>query len=164
MMEKKLTRERLRELLDYNYFTGIFTWRVSRGRAKAGSVAGKVNHNGYIHIKIDTVDYQAHRLAFLWMKRWPVKEVLHSDGKRGDNRWHVLKEGTSADNAKDKKVRSDNTSGVTGVGWIKSCQRWSAGIMVNHKRIHLGTFINKADAVTARKVAELEHGFISRPR
>ena len=65
-----LTSSRLRELLHYDPLTGLFTRLVSRsGRsAKKGVTAGWLHCRGYIHISVDSKDYKAHRLAFLYME------------------------------------------------------------------------------------------------
>jgi len=167
MMDREIiTQARLKELLNYDPFTGIFTWKVHRSRlARAGSVAGTVNPNCYVAIKIDQRLYQAHRLAFLYMLgRWPKGDVLHTDGRTTDNRWHMLGEGTRAENMKDQKIRYNNKSGVTGVSRRNSRHKWRARIKINNKEINLGYFKDKADAIAARRSAEREHGFISRPR
>jgi hypothetical protein len=51
-------------------------------------------------------------------------------------------------------LRSDNTSGCTGVCWHKATQRCAASIYVNGKGIHIGEFDIFEDAVKARKEAE----------
>lgn len=52
------------------------------------------------------------------------------------------------------KPISTNTSGVTGVYWVKSTRKWQSAITFQNKVIHLGTFSNKQDAIDARKEAE----------
>lgn len=47
-----------------------------------------------------------------------------------------------------------NTSGVTGVSWDKSRQKWSASIIFKKKIYYLGRYENKEDAIKARKEAE----------
>lgn len=54
------------------------------------------------------------------------------------------------------KTRSTNTSGVTGVSYDKSRNKWAAEIMFKKKKYYLGRFENKDDAVIARKQAEKE--------
>lgn len=167
MMDREIiTQARFKELLHYDPFTGIFTWKVTRtGSAKPGTVAGYIKNEGYICIKIDCRSYMAHRLAFLYMLgRWPKGDVLHTDGRSADNRWHMLGEGTRAENLKDQQIPHNNKSGTTGVCWGKKEQKWRARIKVNYKEINLGHFKDKADAIAARRSAEREHGFISRPR
>lgn len=57
----------------------------------------------------------------------------------------------------NRSMRSDNTSGVTGVYWCKSRNKWNAEIRINSKKINLGYFINKEDAIKARKRAEIKY-------
>ena len=50
-----------------------------------------------------------------------------------------------------------NTSGRTGVTYVKSRDRWRAEILLNYKRIYLGQFLHKEDAILARESAELKY-------
>ncbi len=54
-------------------------------------------------------------------------------------------------------MATNNTSGMTGVNWCKREQRWKASIRVNKKDIGLGYFIEKEDAIAARKAGEEKH-------
>lgn len=54
----------------------------------------------------------------------------------------------------NKGMRSDNTSGHTGVFWYSPTKTWIALITVNKKRIRLGTFRDKLEAINARQQAE----------
>lgn len=56
-----------------------------------------------------------------------------------------------------RNVRSDNTSGVTGVFWVKNANKWGASIKTNGKSVHLGYFANFEDAVIARENAEKKY-------
>lgn len=61
----------------------------------------------------------------------------------------------------DQRLRKDNSSGVTGVYWNKRQQKWTAAIYFKNKRISLGSFTIKSEAVHARKQAELKYyGFL----
>ena len=57
-------------------------------------------------------------------------------------------------NARNRVTPSNSTSGIKGVSWRKRNQKWRAYITVNHKRIELGEYENKEDAITARQKAE----------
>ncbi len=49
---KKLTKEYLHEILDYDEINGIFKWKTSNGSRDIGDVAGYVRKkDGYIDIK-----------------------------------------------------------------------------------------------------------------
>ena len=54
----------------------------------------------------------------------------------------------------NRGLSSNNTSGVTGVSWVKSRQKWRVRINVLKKEINLGLFSNFEDAVKVRKMAE----------
>lgn len=58
---------------------------------------------------------------------------------------------------RNKPARVDNQSGTKGVYWDKRNGRWTADIGVNYNRIRLGHYDNKADAIRARKIAELRY-------
>lgn len=69
-------------------------------------------------------------------------------------RKHDHVEGTSlAAISRDEPIPK-NTSGVTGVTFDKSRSKWMATIGLQGKRIFLGRFDKKEDAIKARKVAE----------
>lgn len=151
-----LTAERLRELLDYDPETGIFTWRISRGSAKAGAVSGTINADGYIVLGVDGVLRRASRLAWLYMTGgWPQNEVDHIDQDRANNRWDNLREATHAQNGRNRSRRSDNTSGRIGVCWDKDVGKWRARIRLNGVDRHLGLFTSLDAATAARRDAEL---------
>lgn len=53
-----------------------------------------------------------------------------------------------------QKTSSNNTSGQKGVCWYKRDKKWQSFIMIKGKRIHLGRYDNKQDAINARLEAE----------
>ena len=82
------------------------------------------------------------------------KIVDHINHNKRDNRKYNLREVTDSQNSMNKGIRSNNTSGVTGVYFKKESNKWFAIITVNKKIINLGYFKNFEDAVKARKEAE----------
>ena len=50
----------------------------------------------------------------------------------------------------NRRVANNNTSGFIGVSWVKSYNKWVSTIAVNKKRINLGYFKDKMEAVRAR--------------
>ena len=65
-------------------------------------------------------------------------------------------DGTCVEMLAAKTVRRNNTSGVPGVDWLSSKQRWRAMICFKGKRHYLGSYARFEDAVKARKRAEEE--------
>ncbi|RLC88298.1 MAG: hypothetical protein DRJ03_03355 [Chloroflexi bacterium] len=59
------------------------------------------------------------------------------------------------------KKRSDNTSGVTGVYYLKTSKKWRVFINTSGKQVFLGVFSNFAEAVERRRQAEIEQGYYS---
>jgi len=56
----------------------------------------------------------------------------------------------------NRRMRSDNTSGVEGVRWVKRDKYWLARIKVDGKEHYLGGFPTKEQAIEARKQALLK--------
>src|ERR1700740_3455440 len=107
-----LTAKRLRELLDYDPATGMFTWLINRqGRgARKGGEAGTINGDGYRQITIDQVIYPCARLAVLWMTgSWPKRLVDHRNLIKSDDRWRNLRQATHSQNGANS---ADRPSGV----------------------------------------------------
>ena len=80
-----------------------------------------------------------------------ISEVLHR------RRWsHVQAVKATPFRAQDPfSVRSDNTSGVRGVIFLKNLGKWMAYITVKGKQTYLGSFKSLEQAATARKDAEM---------
>jgi hypothetical protein len=74
----QLTVDRLRSLLTFEPATDQFIWRVARGRARAGDVAGTGHHTGFRRIGIDGGSYRADRLASLYVARQHDGRLSHA--------------------------------------------------------------------------------------
>jgi hypothetical protein len=147
-----LTAKRLRELLNYDPETGEFTRRVSRQRYRAGEVAGRLHHQGYVVIRVDQVQYSAHRLAWLWMTgEWPGS-IDHRDRNRANNRWSNLRQATHQQNMHNMVKRNRYAPGVSRFG-----DRWQARITIGGARTHLGMFSTAEGAAAAYRAAALRH-------
>lgn len=62
--------------------------------------------------------------------------------------------GTNLNRIKNKKVQSNNTSGVAGVSFHAVKGQWYARISFKGKSYSLGYYDNLEDAIAARKKAE----------
>lgn len=164
----KITQTELKEKLNYDPDTGIFTWintiHKERLNKKAGSISSDKLGKRYIKIHVGGKRYLAHHLASLYMTgEFPETVMDHIDGDGINNKWENLRCVTSSDNSKNRKIRLDNTSGVCGVCWHKGNKRWRVQISLmecgKSKRVFVGEFKNIDDAILARKQAEKLHGY-----
>lgn len=155
-MPKQISQDFAKQLLSYNPETGIFTWKVSRGRRANNSIAGAINGRGYICIKIQSETYQAHRLAWLIVHGvWPNGDIDHINGLKIDNKITNLRDVTRSVNKQNtKKAYAGSSSGLLGVSWFKRTRKWQAQIYVNGGTKSLGLYANKEDAHQAYLLAK----------
>jgi hypothetical protein len=135
-----ITYFELKDMLEYDPFTGVFRWRKQVGqRGKPGNPAGSVNGEGYIKLQVKGKPYQAHRLAWFFMTgQWPRNQIDHINGARADNRFKNLRDVTRTVNLQNLQgPRSDNTVGFMGV--TRNGRGFSARIKANGAYVRLGT-------------------------
>lgn len=162
MAEAILSAERLREVLNYEPATGIFTWKVrTSNRVNIGDVAGAMLKTGYLSICIDSKFYRAHRLAWLYIHGdWPSADIDHLNGMRTDNRFCNLRDVSRSTNQQNlRKARGEKThSGLLGVYRTdKVNNQWRACIKIDGKDVHLGNFRTKEAAHEAYLLAKRSH-------
>jgi hypothetical protein len=155
-----LTASRLRELLNYDSETGIFTWCSPRPKIRVGDVAGKIGTHGYRLICINHKSYAAHRLAWLYVTgEWPPSEIDHINHDRLDNRFANLRAATRVENQGNKSRQSNNRSGIKGVSWDSRRGLWAAEVKRGNIRLRLGRFADINDAAEAyRKASKKLYG------
>jgi HNH endonuclease len=146
----RITRARLRELLDYNDETGEFRWRKRVSKpVRVGDVAGALEINGYWKISIHGRQYRAHHLAWFYMTgKWRSGFIDHRDGNRSNNRWDNLRRATPSQNCANRRLPRNNRCGFKGVTRTKS-GRWCASIHKQGRRYHLGIFSTPQEAHAA---------------
>lgn len=142
-----LTYDRLREVLNYDAMTGVFTWRTKTSRKViVGREAGTLKPSGYVSIRIDGKAYYAHRLAWCYAYgNWPDEEVDHIDGIKTNNRISNLRQASRKQNM-ENRVQPLGASGYRGVCWLEANQKWRATIVHNKKNIYLGLFDTAEEA------------------
>lgn len=172
------SQEVLRQLLDYDPATGLFTWK-ERDLEWFPSGAQSQKHNaaiwngknagkpafttklstGYMSAGLLGVTRTAQRVAWKWMTGEEADTVDHINGDKADNRWSNLRSVPHAINGRNCKRSKNNTTGINGIGVDKRNGRWTAAIHVNYRKKYLGSFHCLGQAVRARRAAEKAHGF-----
>ena len=158
-----LTAEELREHLDYDPETGVFTRRTTISNCvQIGYVAGGKSTNGYIRLRVLNKKYSAHRLAWLYVYgSWPSKHLDHINGIRDDNRVANLREATPSENSRNMKKRRSARCKLKGVRVYKG--RFLAQICVRGKNVHLGCYDTEEEAHAAYlAAAKKEFGAFAR--
>ena len=180
------TLETLRKLFNYDSDTGKLYWKPrtpdmfdnrknyaessckswnTRYAGKEAFTAKKEAYDGYYVGAIFDILYLAHRIvwALHYEKRPDLSlDIDHINGVKTDNRINNLRLVTREINSKNASMQCNNTSGFNGVYWQKSTKKWHSQIKADGKRIHLGLFANKDDAIAARIRANIKYGFSER--
>ena len=153
-----ITQHQLREILSYDPESGAFVWLVTRGKARKDAAAGFTRRDRYIEIGIDGALYFAHRLAWFYVHgRWPIQQIDHINGIRGDNRIANLREASNAQNLQNlRKASSNSKSGFLGVSLRKSRGKWRAEIVIEGRKKHLGYFDSSEEAYAAYLAAKVK--------
>lgn len=175
-----LTANELNELLIYNKNTGNLIYKErplemfsnnigawSRfNKNYVGKIAGSIGINRkdnykYISITIHGKKYRAHRIIWkLVTGEEPPEFIDHIDQDATNNKWNNLRPATYSINNRNKFLQKNNTSGVAGVSWNKTHQKWLVRINDNEgKRKHLGYFEDFEEAIVIRKSAESKYDY-----
>ncbi|WP_215268861.1 HNH endonuclease [Escherichia coli] len=146
----------------FEYYERHLIWKRSPRRGiAAGSNAGTINNKGRVIIKLKGGMYPASRI--IWeMHNGPIPEgyeIDHIDHNTRNDSINNLRLVSHVENLRNKSKHKNNTSGYTGIIWVKGCKKWRAYITVNGDWRNLGYFDDIRDAVKAREKAEIEFGF-----
>lgn len=165
MIYKISTQQQLKECVSYNPEIGEFLW-LTRPRSHfrtnkshehfnkkwAGKRCGEIRKKknmSTLRIRINGFEYQAHRLAWLYVYgEWPSKKLKHLDGDGLNNKI------TNLTDAYVEKVTRQKKSNVKGVDFHKFSGKWRARINSGKEQVYLGLFDSEAGAVRARLLAE----------
>ena len=130
------------EHLKYTPKDGKVWWIKHPRRSTAnGTEAGNMMQNGYRKLKFCNKQYLVHRVAWLLHHgSWPMGDIDHIDGNPSNNRIENLRPATKAENAYNRKISKNNTSGAKGVRWNKANKTWMVSIGVNGKIKYIGSF------------------------
>lgn len=84
--------------------------------------------------------------------------VDHINHDTLDNRDENLRIISHCENLQNRKgAQSDSRTGIRGVGWLKSKNRWRARIKINGKSIFIGSFSDIGEAEAAVKEARKKY-------
>lgn len=163
-MKYTISAALVRQFLQYDAETGKLTWKPRtpdmfpddhpimgpKGKCArwnkmyAGREAGGLN-KGYVRIRVGK--YRLPATSLIWLivhGKLPDDQIDHRNGDRSANRLSNLREADDFCQAQNRKRRSTNRSGLTGV--CQSGERWRAEIQIRYVRFNLGAFDTKEEA------------------
>lgn len=112
-----------------------------------------VDKQGYVLGKVNGKTIKIHRFLMDVLDN-PSVEVDHINRNPKDNRMSNLRLSNRKLNMQNTGIPKNNTSGIKGVYWHNAVNKWAAQIVVDQKRMYLGSFETKDEASIARKKAE----------
>lgn len=148
----------LASVLRYDERTGDLYWTAPPSRrAKVGDIAGYVGKQGYRLVGLLGRNYLAHRLVWIMLRGEAPAMLDHIDGDKSNNRINNLRPATDAQNAANRGLRSDNTSGFKGATRHGSGFKAQATIGGTNK--YIGTYRTSEEAHAAyMEVASITFG------
>lgn len=125
----------------FMYSGGLLYNREKRSsNSIRGQEVGSLCSSGYKRVRIEGKQYLVHRLIFLMHYGYMPGIVDHINRNKLDNRIENLRAASRNENARNRKLHTNNTSGVKGVSWRKDVSKWVANISYENKQYHLGYF------------------------
>lgn len=147
----------LHELFEYR--DGKLYWKISRPPAKAGDRAGCKHRLGYWRVRVNGKEELEHRVVFAMHNGFVPEQIDHINCNRQDNRIENLRLSNQSENMQNRRIGSNNKSGIKGVCLHKNTGTWSAYCKDGKKRKWLGYYKNIKDAEEAvKKYREKAHG------
>ena len=152
----------------YANITGFSNYQVSNFGNVKNIKTGRIlkpgtEGSGYLYVILmddgERSSKKIHKLvATTFLQNSEEKKCVdHKDRCKTNNHISNLRWATGSENNQNKSMQLNNISGVIGVSWFKRDSKWKVQIMENGVQKHLGYFISKDDAITARSNAEIQY-------
>ena len=130
---------------------------IRKERTSGRPRSNEVRH--YRRVKCFGGKWYEHRLLWI-LRNGPIPEGADIDHKNGvitDNRAENLRLTDRSGNIANSKLRSNNTSGVTGVYWHQDRNKWAVYVQMAGKPSHVGLFTDLEAAKRASMEARAKH-------
>ena len=127
----------------FEYKDGELYWKIDKGaNAKAGSLASSNAGDGYKKVVLNGKAHKVHHIVYELHHGYRPEQIDHINGNRADNRIENLRPATNQQNQYNAKLRSDNKSGIKGVSWHKTTNKWMVSLRVDGKQKHFGLYFD----------------------
>lgn len=140
----------------FHYDDGVIYWKSKSSkysRAEIGSVAGSKDKDGYIIVRVKRQTSSIHRIVWVYHNGAVPDgmEIDHIDGDILNNRIENLRVVSRSVNTRNQRKRSDNTTGVCGVTFLKDRGKFRAQVC-GVKIGQFDTIIEAANAVESYRI------------
>ena len=156
------SREILLARLGYYPYTGALLWKpvdeiIMPGKGVAQrwnklyadmEAFTSIDGEGYLYGQLSNTFYKAHRIIWKMQTDEEPDQIDHKDRNKLNNAWSNLRKSSAFGNATNRGMRSDNTSGFTGV-----TKTPSGSWMVKLGNQYLGTYKDLDEAINIRDQA-----------
>ena len=153
-----LTKEYLQELFEYK--EGNLYWKLDKGQAKAGQVAGETPDDlGNRKVMIDGISYRLHRLIWMYHNGITTKNVIFQDSDRSNTKIENLSVMDTHEVLVRRKKFKNSSSQYKGVYFNKISKRWIAQVKHQKITVYAGSYPSEelAHAAWLKKAAELRN-------
>jgi hypothetical protein len=140
------SQEYLRELYDYDAETGQLIRKTYRNsQTVIGEVCGHIKSDGYRDVVIDSRQYYASRIIWMWVTGDDPGELYvdHINRDRDNNRWSNLRLADRPQQMWNRRLPGK------GYSFDKQRGQWAVRFYVRGKRIFGGRFADESDAAAA---------------
>jgi len=114
----------------------------------------RINSNAYISTKVNYKELLLHRLI---MDATTEEYIDHINRKRNNCKDSNLRLVCYSENGVNKSMQTNNTSGVVGVTWDKTREKWKVTLNIYNKCYNIGRFDDFEEAVKSRLQAEKKY-------
>lgn len=158
------SQQSLLSQLRYEVDTGLLWWKERKINRQMDKSCGTLHHNGYLYLRINGKLYTLHRIIWKMVTGREPDHLDHISGCRIDNRLSNLREVSRNQNNRSIGLTKANSSGYIGVRFSDKDNCWTTQITIERKRIFLGRFKDKRQAIEAynHKAIELHGHFAMR--
>lgn len=160
----------VQKLLWADFFTGRLVWlprasdffttdkqtaehnrSIWNGRYAGKDAFTAIDSVGYRTGSLFDIKVRAHTVILaMHLGEWPTRLVDHINQDKLDNRLCNLRLADKSLNARNSKIRLDNTSGHRGVTWVAKLNKWMAQATRDGHHHYLGVFGDIKDAIDAK--------------
>ena len=151
-----ISNKAVSETFEYHQDGYLIRKKSKAQNAIIGEKTNFIDSKGYRTVWFNGKTEREHRLIYLMFKGYCPQIIDHIDMNKENNKIENLRPATKSQNNVNCYVRSNNSTGVKGVYFCKTTNKWRARINYNGKAIEIGRFDVLQDAKNARLIREKE--------